>query len=314
MGQQASKKSRKNGKDRDKDKDSPTDGTPDLLGDELDDGTPQSSLSRSTGAGQLNSRFDGTASKSPVNGQPAINISHSGTAVSPSGSGSYPGSPVSPPTSVSPSPGPSPIAQSASLPGFLPSTSAKPPAVPLDIPIAPTILNKSGTPGSPMSPGSGFFNPPNSLGQGEMSTSMGNGGKSSSSKQLDVDDMIQRLLDVGYTGKVSKSLCLKSNEIIAVCQAAREVFLNQPTLVELSPPVKIVGDVHGQYSDLIRLFEMCGFPPAANYLFLGDYVDRGKQSLETILLLLCYKVKYPENFFLLRGNHECANVTRGAHS
>ncbi|KAG9124550.1 serine/threonine protein phosphatase Pzh1 [Ceratobasidium sp. 392] len=76
------------------------------------------------------------------------------------------------------------------------------------------------------------------------------------------------------------------------------------------PPVKIVGDVHGQYSDLIRLFEMCGFPPQANYLFLGDYVDRGKQSLETILLLLCYKVKYPENFFLLRGNHECANVTR----
>ncbi len=128
---------------------------------------------------------------------------------------------------------------------------------------------------------------------------------------MDIDDMIQRLLDVGYTGKVSKSLCLKNAEIVAICQAAREVFLSQPTLIELSPPVKIVGDVHGQYSDLIRLFEMCGFPPAANYLFLGDYVDRGKQSLETILLLLCYKIKYPENFFLLRGNHECANVTRG---
>jgi serine/threonine-protein phosphatase PP1 catalytic subunit len=128
---------------------------------------------------------------------------------------------------------------------------------------------------------------------------------------LDVDDLIQRLLDVGHTRKVNKSLCLKSPEVVAICQAAREVFLLQPTLVELSPPVKIVGDVHGQYSDLIRLFEMCGFPPASNYLFLGDYVDRGKQSLETFLLLLCYKIKYPENFFLLRGNHECANVTRG---
>ncbi|QID83748.1 protein phosphatase Z [Saccharomyces pastorianus] len=129
-------------------------------------------------------------------------------------------------------------------------------------------------------------------------------------RPIDIDEIIQKLLDAGYAAKRTKNVCLKNSEIIQICHKAREIFLAQPALLELSPSVKIVGDVHGQYADLLRLFTKCGFPPMANYLFLGDYVDRGKQSLETILLLLCYKIKYPENFFLLRGNHECANVTR----
>lgn len=129
-------------------------------------------------------------------------------------------------------------------------------------------------------------------------------------KDSDVDDYIKRLLDAGYAGKSTKGVVLRNAEINSICSRVREIFLEQPPLIELEAPVKIVGDIHGQYSDLIRMFEMCGFPPSSNFLFLGDYVDRGKHSLETILLLMCYKIKYPENFFLLRGNHECANVTR----
>jgi serine/threonine-protein phosphatase PP1 catalytic subunit len=129
-------------------------------------------------------------------------------------------------------------------------------------------------------------------------------------KDSDVDDYIKRLLDAGYAGKSTKGVCLRNAEITSICSRVKEIFLEQPPLIELEAPVKIVGDIHGQYSDLIRMFEMCGFPPSSNFLFLGDYVDRGKHSLETMLLLMCYKIKYPENFFLLRGNHECANVTR----
>ncbi|CAM8895752.1 unnamed protein product [Rhodiola kirilowii] len=124
-----------------------------------------------------------------------------------------------------------------------------------------------------------------------------------------LDDIIRRLVEV-KSFRPGKQAQLSESEIKQLCIASKNVFLQQPNLLEIEAPIKICGDIHGQYSDLLRLFEYGGFPPLANYLFLGDYVDRGKQSLETICLLLAYKVKYPENFFLLRGNHECASINR----
>ncbi|CAB3401767.1 unnamed protein product [Caenorhabditis bovis] len=128
-------------------------------------------------------------------------------------------------------------------------------------------------------------------------------------EKLNLDNIIARLLEVRGS-KPGKNVQLTESEIKGLCQKSREIFLSQPILLELEAPLKICGDVHGQYYDLLRLFEYGGFPPESNYLFLGDYVDRGKQSLETICLLLAYKIKYPENFFLLRGNHECASINR----
>merc|ERR1712232_494777 len=123
------------------------------------------------------------------------------------------------------------------------------------------------------------------------------------------DSIIDKCLE-NRTAKPGKLVVIPEGQVKALCSAVREVFLPQCSLLELEAPLKICGDVHGQYHDLLRLFEYGGFPPESNYLFLGDYVDPGKQSLETITLLFSYKTKFPENFFLLRGNHECASITR----
>jgi serine/threonine-protein phosphatase PP1 catalytic subunit len=122
-----------------------------------------------------------------------------------------------------------------------------------------------------------------------------------------IDGMIRTLIDEGAGGKIVN---LRQEDISRVITLAKDIVLSQPSMLELASPIKILGDIHGQFPDLLRLFEFGGHPPESNYLFLGDYVDRGKQSIEVIILLLCYKTRYPENFFMLRGNHECSAINR----
>ena len=126
---------------------------------------------------------------------------------------------------------------------------------------------------------------------------------------MNVDGIIEKLLSV-RGNKPGKQVDLKEEEIKFLIENSLQIIKEQKMLVELEAPLHVCGDIHGQYYDLLRIFEHCGYPGEYNYLFLGDYVDRGKQSLETVCLLLCYKIKYPEKVTLLRGNHESSVTNR----
>ena len=126
---------------------------------------------------------------------------------------------------------------------------------------------------------------------------------------MDVDKIIETLLSV-RGNKPGKQVDLKDEEIRFLIDKSQAIIREQKMLVELEAPLHVCGDIHGQYYDLLRIFEHCGYPGEYNYLFLGDYVDRGKQSIETISLLMAYKIKYPDKVTLLRGNHESSVTNR----
>ncbi|KAH0791294.1 serine/threonine-protein phosphatase PP1 [Histomonas meleagridis] len=118
-------------------------------------------------------------------------------------------------------------------------------------------------------------------------------------KQLMNSRGLQRIQDVPIT----------TEDLKLVCDLTTKTLLKDSTLIHLQAPVCVVGDLHGQFNDLLQYLEKGGDPENTKYLFLGDYVDRGDHSIETVTTLFCMKILFPQNVYLLRGNHETEAIS-----
>ncbi|KAF7636127.1 Serine/threonine-protein phosphatase [Meloidogyne graminicola] len=136
-------------------------------------------------------------------------------------------------------------------------------------------------------------------------TTMSKSASSAVFNRLDLCEFIRRHLVRGR-----KAYRYKFGQLQQLVDRAVDSLQQQPSLIETTGPINICGDLHGQYTDLLRIFHSCGPPHKTRYLFLGDFVDRGGNSLEIICLLLACKIQYPKHIFLLRGNHELHHINK----
>jgi len=114
----------------------------------------------------------------------------------------------------------------------------------------------------------------------------------------------------GHLDRLLNGHLLDESDVAEICTKAREIFSAESNVVPVKSPVTVVGDLHGQFADLLELMKIGGKAPDTNYLFLGDYVDRGYDSVETVCTVVAMKVRWPSRVFLLRGNHESRQITQ----
>lgn len=117
----------------------------------------------------------------------------------------------------------------------------------------------------------------------------------------DLEEIIQMLHGVKLPPK---------DTVIKLCEKAIELLTKLPNSVSINPPVTVCGDIHGQFFDLLEIFEISGQCPDTNYIFLGDYVNKGYLSVETFLLLITLNIRYPNKITLLRGGHEDIEMSK----
>ena len=104
-------------------------------------------------------------------------------------------------------------------------------------------------------------------------------------------------------GRITKA------DMVQLTLSALQIMKKEPNVLQVREPVVVVGDIHGQYYDLVHMINKIGDPTNFNYVFLGDYVDRGIYSVETVIILFAIKIAHPNNVFLLRGNHESRSMS-----
>jgi len=115
------------------------------------------------------------------------------------------------------------------------------------------------------------------------------------------DAMVAKLLDHKF---------LPEKEVLQLCERARSLLSEESNVHSVRAPVTVVGDIHGQFHDMLEMFKLGGPACDTNYLFLGDYVDRGYYSVETVTLVVALKVRFPDRVTIIRGNHESRQITQ----
>ncbi|CDS41237.1 protein phosphatase 1 catalytic subunit [Echinococcus multilocularis] len=173
---------------------------------------------------------------------------------------------------------------------------------PLQVPVHPSTMPWFG--GSPL----------HSSGRAsvEMAERCGFGCTAISRKEMlkKVDHLMKRLTD--YQVLKGKYAQMSEAELTHLCSVMPDVLMEDAIVMDIhmASSLYIVGDIYGQFGDLLRIFMRLGYPPENRYLFLGNYINRGTRSIETLAFLYALKLRYPRHIYLLRGNHECQHISR----